>query len=324
MLKNIKASCLILFCLSRSVHSSAGQTLDTIKATEMRVVEFLKREVPAWSKNNGCYSCHNNGDAARALYTASLKGYRIPTDVLAETTAWLADPRLWDKNKGEPGVSDKRLANLQFAVALLTALETRHLSDRRPLQAAARKVAADQGPSGAWLIDSGAAVGSPATYGSTLATTLACRVLRAAGLDAHRNATQRAERWLSQLPVNSVSAAAALLLAANARHGSGATPRRHECLTVIERAQTEDGGWGPYADSPPEVFDTSIVLLALATTEKQAVLTKRIHRGRNFLAAQQDSDGSWPATTRPPGGESYAQRLSTTGWATLALLATRE
>jgi len=71
------------------------------------------------------------------------------------------------------------------------------------------------------------------------------------------------------------------------------------------------------------VFDTAIVLLALAA-EKPAGMTGRILQGRDFLATQQQKDGGWPATTRPPGGESYAQRLSTTGWATLALLATRE
>jgi hypothetical protein len=112
-----------------------------------------------------------------------------------------------------------------------------------------------------------------------------------------------------------------LLLAGNV--SSGAKFRRIECLAIIERAQTQDGGWGPYIDSPPEVFDTAIVLLALAPG-KRAGIAARIHRARNFLALQQESDGGWPATTRPPGGESYAQRLSTTGWATLALLATRE
>jgi hypothetical protein len=323
MLKRATASCLILFCLSRVVHFSSGQGGDTGKAAEIKAVEFLKREVPAWSKNNGCYSCHNNGDAARALYKAGQKGHRISTDVLADTTAWLADPQLWDKNKGNPGFSDQRLANLQFALALLTALESGHLIDEKPLQAAARKVAADQSPSGAWLIDSGTAVGSAATYGSTLATMLACRVLKAASLDAHRSATRGAERWLSQVPINSVSAAASLLLAGTGDHSSAAKSRRAECLAIIGRAQTKDGGWGPYADSPPEVFDTAIVLLALAAG-KQAAVKGRIDRGRNFLAAQQDADGGWPATTRPPGGESYAQRLSTTGWATLALLATRE
>src|SRR6187397_1215648 len=103
MPKHATASCLILFCLSRLVHFSSHESDDAGKAAEIRAVEFLKREVPAWSKNNGCYSCHNNGDAARALYTASQKGHRISTDVLVDTTAWLGNPQLWDKNKGDPG-----------------------------------------------------------------------------------------------------------------------------------------------------------------------------------------------------------------------------
>jgi hypothetical protein len=49
-----------------------------------------------------------------------------------------------------------------------------------------------------------------------------------------------------------------------------------------------------------------------------------IARGREFLAREQLADGSWPATTRPSGGDSYAQKISTTGWALLALLRTRE
>ena len=37
---------------------------------EERALEFLSKEVPRWRIENGCYSCHNNGDAARALFTA--------------------------------------------------------------------------------------------------------------------------------------------------------------------------------------------------------------------------------------------------------------
>jgi hypothetical protein len=40
-----------------------------------------------------------------------------------------------------------------------------------------------------------------------------------------------------------------------------------------------------------------------------------------YLIDQQQADGSWAETTRPSGGESYAQRISTTAWALLALLA---
>ena len=45
-----------------------------------------------------------------------------------------------------------------------------------------------------------------------------------------------------------------------------------------------------------------------------------IEKGRTYLIETQQADGSWTETTRPTGAESYAQRLSTTGWATLALL----
>lgn len=47
-----------------------------------------------------------------------------------------------------------------------------------------------------------------------------------------------------------------------------------------------------------------------------------IARGRKFLIKEQHDDGSWPETTRPPGNASYAERISTAGWATMALLAT--
>ena len=75
--------------------------------------------------------------------------------------------------------------------------------------------------------------------------------------------------------------------------------------------------------SPAEVFDTALVLLALESLPEKQELAPLIERGRKYLIAAQAADGSWPATTRPSGAESYAQQLSTTGWATQALLATR-
>jgi len=78
------------------------------------------------------------------------------------------------------------------------------------------------------------------------------------------------------------------------------------------------------------VFDTALAVLALATlnleprlarsTYRPEELKEAIARGRAYLVSQQRPDGSWPETTRPAGQESYAQRISTTGWALLALL----
>jgi hypothetical protein len=52
-------------------------------------------------------------------------------------------------------------------------------------------------------------------------------------------------------------------------------------------------------------------------------LTSALSRARGYLVKMQMSDGSWPETTRPSNQESYAQRISTTGWALLALMESR-
>ncbi len=294
------------------------------ETAEAKALAFLIREVPAWSTNNGCFSCHNNGDAARALYVAAHSGRRVPPAALAATTAWLNAPAHWDENKGDPGFSDKRLADVQFSTALLTAFETGHVREVRPLQAAAHKLAAAQAADGSWQIDAGNTLGSPATYGTPLATWLALRVLRQAKLVETDAAQQRAERWLRQLTPQNVFSAATLLLFSAREPGAPASRKRATCLKLLRRAQTRDGGWGPYADAPPEAFDTALVLLALAEVKQEAGVKELRRRGRHYLLTQQTAAGNWPATTRPSGGDSYAQMMSTTGWATLALLATDE
>src|SRR5262249_25594130 len=80
----------------------------------------------------------------------------------------------------------------------------------------------------------------------------------------------------------------------------------------------------PYVNSPSEPFDTAVVLLALVRQGDAPGVKAMLRRGRAYLVAAQQRDGSWPETTRPAGQESYAERLSTAGWATLAPLATAE
>jgi hypothetical protein len=36
---------------------------------EQRAIDYLAREVPRWSAGNHCYSCHNNGDGARLIFS---------------------------------------------------------------------------------------------------------------------------------------------------------------------------------------------------------------------------------------------------------------
>src|SRR5438309_2719281 len=125
-------------------------------SAESRALAYLAREVPRWSGENKCYSCHNNGDAARALYTAVRLGYSVPPKALDDTTRWLVRPQQWHHN-GESPFSDKKLAPIQFAAALAEAVAAG--CDKEPLIRAAELVAEHQERDGSWQVDAPGTIG---------------------------------------------------------------------------------------------------------------------------------------------------------------------
>jgi prenyltransferase/squalene oxidase-like repeat protein len=272
---------------------------------EERAIVFLSREVPRWSRENGCFSCHNDGDGARALLVAQRRGWKVDAAALRATTAWLSAPEKWDSNRGDPAISDKKLARIQFAAALAETPET------PAMRRAAQLLAKDQAQDGSWRTEGAeAAVGSPVTYGLAMATWLAKRVMEKGG---QPEAAARAGRWFLVFePRNHLDAAATAL----AQEGA----KREACFSLLRRGQNPDGGWGPYAGTPSEAFDTAAALLALARSAADA---GRVARGREFLRKAQLESGGWPETTRPSGGQSYAQHISTSAWALLALIETK-
>jgi hypothetical protein len=277
------------------------------ESPERRAIGYLAVEVPRWHRENGCHSCHNNGDAARALIEARRLGYPVDRASLANTLDWIARPRAWDSNRGDPRFSDQRLARIQFAAALADALRAGLLDDRAALREAAAAVAREQRPDGSWALDDTASLGAPATYGPFVATWLARRTLIQAG--GHEDAAARAARWLTSAKPEATIDAAAVALAVGAS----------SALEIVRRNQSSGGGWGPYRHAPAEPFDTALALLAL---QSAAPGDAAIARGRAWLIGSQLEPGGWAETTRPAGGQSYAQHMSTTGWAALALLAT--
>jgi hypothetical protein len=291
------------------------------RTPEERALAFLAREVPRWSRKNNCFSCHHNGDAARALVAAVRQGRPVPPAALADTLRWLQRPDRWDHNGGKGPFSDRKLARLQFAATLGDAHEAGLVKDRRALEQAARLVAALQDADGSWRVGEEEAIGSPATHGTALATHLARRTLQRSDARRYKGAIARADGWLRKAPIHTVLDAAAVLLALGRSADAPAQARKKRCLEVIRKGEARAGGWGPYVRSPVEVFDTAVVLLALADQEQTAEVRVWRKRGRAFLLSAQDNDGGWPETTRPAGGDSYAQRLATAGWATRALLA---
>ena len=288
-------------------------------SVENKAVAYLAREVPLWKSENGCYSCHNNGDGARVLYIGHRLGWKQPEAVLRDTTAWLSDPQGWDTNKGDPAFSDKKLARIQFAAALDEAVAT-GLAPRDALVEAARSLLTHQEDDGSWRVDARGSIGSPITYGAALATYMARRVLMQADEPSFHDAIQHADRWFARFEPKNVLEASATVLALADGPSGGET--RGDVVALIVEAQNRDGGWGPYAKSPSEPFDTALALLALHSLDGSH--REQIERGRDYLQGTQLSVGGWPETTRPPGLQSYAQHVSTSAWATLALLETVE
>jgi uncharacterized protein YyaL (SSP411 family) len=288
---------------------------------EERAIAYLMREVPGWREKHGCGSCHNNGDGARALFRALELGHAVPPAALASTRAWLAAPREWEKQAGEPGTSDTKLARVQFAASLAAGTRAGAIEDRTLLQDVAGTLARDQDEDGAWRIAQQASLGSPVAYGPFVATWLARRTLAAAGAERFAAAMAASESFFLANASKNVMDAAATALALGESASAGAAARRQASLELLRKAQASDGGWGPYAGSAPEAFDTALALLALARAGEDRD-REPVRRGREFLVRSQLETGGFRETTRPPGYQSYAQHISTTGWAALALLET--
>ncbi len=292
------------------------------RAAESRAVDLLAREVPRWPAEEKCFSCHNSGVGAAALFAAVRAGHEVPDKALAETTRWLTQPDKWEGKRDGGAPADQALARVQFAAALADAIDAGLVKERKPLTDAARLVAAEQRKDGSWQVSAEGSLGSPTTLGPALATHLARGVLRKADAKAHADAIARADHWLRQFEAKCVPDAAAVLLALEGADDREATEQRQRCLRLLRKAQDKNGGWGPYDTSAPEPFDTALALLALAHFPKQEGTADAIKRGREYLIGAQEKEGTWPETTRPAGAVSYAQRMATTGWALQALLAT--
>lgn len=298
------------------------------ESPEAKAIGFLLREVPSWQEQNHCFSCHNNGDGARSLYLAARSGLAVPRERLVATEAWLLRPAQWEQDLGKADFKDSRLARIQFAAALLAArnaLPPTHAarpSFDQALREAAAVLSQDQAANGEWPLVTGGAVAAPATYGPILATHFARNVLQAADEPRYRSRVDHSRQWLEQTKVESVLDAAAVLWSLADAKTPAAAAQRARAVELLRRAENSDGGWGPHVVSVPENFDTAIAIIALAQVNdpRQKDL---LARGRAYLISHQQPDGSWPATTRPAGVDSYAQYISTTAWSLQALLATK-
>jgi hypothetical protein len=315
-------------CAAAGATAFAGQSQPSGNTPIARAVAYLAAEVPRWRSEHPCYSCHNNGDAARALIAASARGHAVGNGI-DDTLAWLATPERWDSNGRRGGSEELPLARIQFASAL-SAMVSAGRAEPDALDRAVSLLVAHQQDDGSWRLSESQTLGGATFYGTSLATAMARRTLARAKARSGERPLARANAWLRATSVTTVLDASSVLFGLDRDADAAAVAQRQKCLEVLKRGQGPDGGWGPYVTSQSEPFDTALAVLALMTARNPSSpqassnsareLTEMASRARDYLVSAQNSDGSWPETTRPPNGESYAQRISTTAWALLALL----
>ena len=204
-------------------------------------------------------------------------------------------PARWETNGGgKGGADDKRLARIQFAHATTAAFEAA-LVPKTAVEAAAAIVAADQQPDGSWRLDSSDSIGSPATYGTALATVFARRTLIASGLPALADRIAQAERWLARVEAHNVPDATAILFGSADRPDAPEPDNWRAAIELLKKGQGRDGGWGPYVTSPAEPFDTALATLALHMLDPPAVAGRTfVHRGD---ARRRDRQGRGPISS---------------------------
>src|SRR5262245_32552092 len=112
-----------------------------------KAVRYLTTEVQDWKRVNKCYSCHNNGDAARALMAAGR------ARDIADTLRWLESTSQWDNQQADAPFRDKNLARIQFSFALADAVESNAIPRGQSLQSAAMSLAALQAADGSWPLE---------------------------------------------------------------------------------------------------------------------------------------------------------------------------
>lgn len=287
-----------------------------------RAIGYLSRQVPAWTQDHRCFSCHNNGDGARSLYIAKQGGRKVDKQAVRDTTAWLSDPSKWEHNGGEGPFNDRTLATIQFSATLAEAWRAGFIPNRDTLLVSGRMLIACQHGDGQWQLEGHVGTGGPTTYGPLLATVVARNALATIKAEGFETSIAKADKWLALQRPRTVLDAAAFLLGHKSSKETSPTPVQLECLRLIQQGQDTNRGWGPYAISRAEPFDTAVVLLALANSPLGKLHPKLLKSGRDYLLDTQSPDGSWPETTRPRGNESYSQRVSTTAWAISALMET--
>ena len=252
------------------------------RAAATRTVAYLRTEVPRWRREHPCYSCHNNGDATRALLAASTRGHAV-ADAIDDTVAWLATPERWDTNARRGESEEQPLARIQFASALAAMLAVGR-AEADALDRAAGLLVVHQEDDGSWRLSDTQMLGGATFYGTSLATGMARRILVRAKTASVRSPLAKASGWLrTSSPITVLDASAVLLGLERDSDPAAASPT----TTVTRDPPARPGSrrrLGPYVTSQSERRH-ALALLALAGLRPADALSTAPYSTRELGAA---------------------------------------
>lgn len=290
-----------------------------------KAIAYLAAETPKWRPEHRCASCHHQGSASRALLVAKAKGKLKNGESLENSLEWLEHPEKWADNHGDPNASDPLLAEIQFGASLFSAEHQNPQRFHDALAEIAKQLAKRQAKDGSFVLENSEGVASPITLGPILLTAYARAILvphkiavTGESPSAWEHEAKLASKWLLSVKPRNTFEGSSLLIALTPEKESKSA--RAEARKIVLASAHPGGGFGPYVNSPAEVFDTALAILALSRDEQASEHRTLITNAKKQLIKWQLEDGSWEETTRPSGGISYAHRISTTAWALEALL----
>ena len=306
---------LAIFCLFSTLNAvEGGQAM-------RRAFDYLLLESTSWSPDNGCFSCHNDGDAFRALLAYDKESQSLRAPQWQSLLNWFQRPEEWLKSKSAEIGESPILTFIQFGTARQAAQNAGWIEAEESVERTIRnELLKTQSRAGYWQVEPDRTIGSPGTYGNALASFQALSIIGEEQSEQIESAKTRCLNWASQFYPKSSTDLAAISLLLNLAETSKLRERAKDWSQHLVETQNADGGWGIFPHRYSEVFDTAIACIAIAKTLAPSSGEESLKNARQFLEETQEPSGGWPETTRPSGGVSYAQHISTTAWALQALI----
>lgn len=239
---------------------------------------------------------------------------------MRELLSWLNQPDEWLKSTSEGVGESPILTYIQFGTARAEAVNAGIMFPAPKVETKIfQKLVSTQSEAGFWHLEPEGNVGSPGTYGNALASYQAISLLKSAPSKIYGSTIQRCYHWAAGFEPKATIDVAAIALILSDADSAPWKQRSKTWRLHLLKSQNQDGGWGPFPNRFSEVFDTAIASIALSQRSHIDENRDHLKQARTFLIGTQEEDGGWPETTRPTGGVSYAQHISTTSWALIAL-----